>query len=78
MTTSIDVSSLLDPEIVALLAASPVNIGEVLGSLTAESVVSVREMFAATPPPPLSDLVNRSDVSLAGRGTASEIGRAHV
>ena len=71
MTTSIDVSSLLDPEIVALLAASPVNIGEVLGSLTAESVVSVREMFAATPAPPLSDLVDRTDVSLAGRGTAS-------
>lgn len=66
-----DVSSLLDPEIAAMLAASPVNIGEVLASLTPESVVTIREMFAATPPPPLSDEVTREDVSLEGRGTAS-------
>ena len=71
MADHVDVTSLLDPEIAAMLAASPVNIGEVLGSLTPESVVTIREMFSATPPPPLSDEVTREDVSLEGRGTAS-------
>lgn len=71
MADHVDVTSLLDPEIAAMIAASPVNIGEVLGSLTPESVVTIREMFSATPPPPLSDEVTREDVSLEGRGTAS-------
>lgn len=71
MTRPLDIIPLLDPEVAAMLAASPVNIGEVLGSLTRESVVTIREMFAATPPPPLSDEVTREDIALDGRGTAA-------
>ena len=51
MAQPLDIRPLLDPEISALLAASPVDIGAALGSLTNESVVEIRAMFGATPPP---------------------------
>ena len=67
----LDIRPLIDPEVSALLAASPVDIGATLSSLTVENVAMIREMFGATPPPPLSDRVTREDHPLDGRGTAS-------
>ena len=67
MAQPLDIRPLLDPEISALLAASPVDIGAALGSLTNESVVEIRAMFGATPPPPLSDSVERTDYPVPGR-----------
>ena len=67
MAQPLDIRPLLDPEIAALLAASPVDIGAALGSLTNESVVEIRTMFGATPPPPLSDSVERTDYPVPGR-----------
>ena len=67
MAQPLDIRPLLDPEISALLAASPVDIGAALGSLTNESVVEIRAMFGATPPPPLSDSVERTDYLVPGR-----------
>lgn len=49
MAQPLDIRPLLDPEISALLAASPIDIGAALGSLTNESVVEIRTMFGATP-----------------------------
>ena len=71
MTQPLDIRPLLDPEISALLAASPVDIGGVLASLTNESIVDIRAMFSATPPPPLSDTIERTDHVLVDRGTAT-------
>jgi acetyl esterase/lipase len=67
MAQPLDIRPLLDPEISALLAASPIDIGAALGSLTNESVVEIRTMFGATPPPPLSDSVERTDYPVPGR-----------
>ena len=71
MAKPLDIRPLLDPEIAAMLAASPVDIGAVLGSLTKESIVDIRTMFGATPPPPLSDTVERTDYDLPGRDGVS-------
>jgi acetyl esterase/lipase len=71
VTQPLNIRPLLDPEISALLAASPVDIGGVLASLTNESIVDIRAMFSATPPPPLSDTIERTDHVLVDRGTAT-------
>lgn len=71
MAEPLDIRPLLDPEIANLLAASPVDIGAVLGALTNESIADIRVMFGATPPPPLSETVERTDHELPGRGGAT-------
>lgn len=64
MGNPIDVRALLDPEIAAALAAMPFDIGAALGALNDETIGMMREMFAATPQPPVSDLVSREWVGV--------------
>lgn len=58
---TLDVRTLLDPDIAAGLAALPFDIGEVLGSLTDESLPGIREALATLPAPEVSDAVVRTD-----------------
>ena len=57
----IDVAALLDPEIAAVLAAMPIDLGALLGGLTDDNVVSVREAMGAMPALELSEGVERTD-----------------
>lgn len=59
--TDLDVSPLIDSDVVAALAEIPVDIGALLGGLTDESLPGVRELFAQMPVPELSDAVERVD-----------------
>lgn len=62
----IDPRRLLDPEVAAALAAMPVDVGAVLGSLSDASVADVRALMAQMPTPELSDRVERSDHAVPG------------
>ena len=73
--TSVDVRALLDPEIAAVLAAMPFDIGQILGSLTAETVAPVREMFNAPVPVELSDRVARTDYPVTDDGVVVRVHR---
>jgi acetyl esterase/lipase len=55
----LDVSSLLDPEIAAFLAAMPFDIGAALGSMNDDTIAAIREGFNAAAPVELSDQVVR-------------------
>ncbi len=56
----LDVTPLLDTEIAEYLASLPFDIGAMMGALSDENVAQMRELFAATPQPPLSDRVERA------------------
>jgi acetyl esterase/lipase len=64
--TPIDIAALLDPEIAAVLAAMPIDLGALLGGLTDDNVASAREVLGAMPVPELSDGVERSDHAVDG------------
>lgn len=57
----IDVTTMLDPEIAAALAAIPLDIGKLLGALSDDTVATTRTMMGAMPAPELSDSVTRTD-----------------
>jgi acetyl esterase/lipase len=59
--SDLDVSPLVDPDVVAAFAELPVDIGALLGGLTDEALPGVRELFAQMPVPELSDAVERTD-----------------
>lgn len=59
--SDLDVSPLVDPDVVAAFAELPVDIGALLGGLTDEALPGVRELFAQMPAPELSDAVERTD-----------------
>jgi acetyl esterase/lipase len=61
MTPSVDVRPLIDAEVAALLDASPIDVGAVLGGLTLENLADVRAVMADRPIEPLSDDVVRTD-----------------
>jgi acetyl esterase/lipase len=61
MPHHVDVAALLDPEIAAVLAAMPIDLGGLLGGLTDDNVAGVREAMGAMPTPELSDGVLRTD-----------------
>jgi acetyl esterase/lipase len=54
MADTLDTRSLIDPEIAAVLAASPIDIGALLGGLTDDNVAGVRAAFGQMPRPELS------------------------
>ncbi len=62
----LDTAALLDPDVKAALAAIPFDVGALLGSLTDDTVASVRSMWSAAPPPELSDQVDRTWHDLPG------------
>lgn len=51
----------LDAECKAALDEFPVDIGELLGGLTADGIAGIREIWSAMPAPELSDGVERND-----------------
>ena len=59
--SDLDVSPLIDPDVITAFAEIPVDIGALLGSLTDEAMPGVRELFAQMPVPELSDAVERTD-----------------
>jgi acetyl esterase/lipase len=61
MPHPIDVATLLDPEIAAVLAAMPIDLGALFAGLTDDSVAGVRETMAAMPVPELSGGVDVSE-----------------
>lgn len=61
MNAALDVTSLLDPEIAAVLGALPIDVGALLGSLSNETIVDVRVTMSMMPMPELSDRVERTD-----------------
>jgi acetyl esterase/lipase len=61
MDDILDVRSLLDPEIAAVLASLPVDMGELFGSLSDETLPSVRALMGRMPMPELSADVERAD-----------------
>ena len=63
MPAPLDVRALLDPEIAAALSAIPFD----LGQLSAAALPAIRAGFAAMPPVPLSDQVERTDHAIPGR-----------
>jgi acetyl esterase/lipase len=63
MSVSVDVRTLLDPDVAAALAAFPMA----LGSLSAESLPIIRQAFASMPALPLSDAVERTDHDVPAR-----------
>ena len=62
----LDKQNLLDPEIAAIPAALPVDIGKLLGSLSDATLQSVRELMGKRPSPELSDDVRRTDYAIDG------------
>jgi len=56
---SLDVASLLDPEIAAFIASLPFDVGAALGSMTDDTIDVMRQAFNAAPPLELSDEVTR-------------------
>jgi len=67
MSTPLDVRALLDPEVAAALTAIPFD----LGILSDATLPAIRAGFAAAPPLPLSDQVERSDHAIPGRAGVS-------
>ena len=63
MPAPLDVRPLIDPEIAAVLAQMPFD----LGALSHETLPKLRAALAAPPPTPLSDQVERTDHALPGR-----------
>lgn len=63
MAAPLDVRPLVDPEIAAVLALMPFD----LGALSDATLPAIRAGFAAAPPLPLSDQVERSDHGIPGR-----------
>jgi acetyl esterase/lipase len=61
MTDPLDVRPLLDPEIADVLANFPIDVGALLGSLSDDSVASIRETMSLMPVPELSERVTRTD-----------------
>ncbi len=61
MITTVDVNSLLDPDIAAVLGALPIDVGALLASLSDETVAEVRATMSMMPMPELSDRVERTD-----------------
>lgn len=59
--STLDVAALIDPDVAEALAALPVDLGALLGSLTDDSVAGVRDLMAQMPVPELSDAVERTD-----------------
>lgn len=59
--STLDVAALIDPDVAEALAALPVDLGALLGSLTDDAVAGVRELMAQMPVPELSDAVERTD-----------------
>ena len=59
--STVDVTTLIDPEVAAALAELPIDIGAMLGALTDERVAEVRDLFSQMPVPELSDAVERTD-----------------
>jgi acetyl esterase/lipase len=60
----LDVSTLLDPDIAAALAALPFDIGAALGSMNDDTIAVMREGFNAVAPVELSDDVTREWVAV--------------
>jgi acetyl esterase/lipase len=67
MSAPLDVRALLDPEVAAALAAIPFD----LGILSDATLPAIRAGFAAAPPVPLSDQVERRDHAVPGRPSVS-------
>jgi acetyl esterase/lipase len=61
MNATLDVQSLLDPEIAAVLGALPIDVGALLGSLSNDTITDVRATMSMMPMPELSDRVKRTD-----------------
>ncbi len=61
MIATVDVKSLLDPDIAAVLGALPIDVGALLASLSDETVAEVRATMSMMPMPELSDRVERTD-----------------
>jgi len=61
MTPTVDVRLLIDPELAAMLDASPIDVGAVLGGLTLDNIDDVRAVMSERPVEPLSDGVTRTD-----------------
>jgi len=57
MAEPLDTRPLIDPDIAAVLAASPIDIGALLGGLTDDNVAGVRAAFGQLPRPELSGQV---------------------
>ncbi len=66
MDDILDVRGLLDPEIAAVLALLPLDIGELFGSLSDTTLPMVREVMGQMPLPELSDSVERTDHVVEG------------
>jgi acetyl esterase/lipase len=74
--TTVDVRSLLDPEAAAFLAAMPFDIGEMLGTLTDETLPTARAMMGAPiPAEMLSDRVERTDHVVNDHGVVVRVHR---
>ena len=58
----------LDAEVSEALAAIPIDIGELLGGLTDDTVAAVRDAMGQMPVPELSDDVERRDHEVPGSG----------
>jgi acetyl esterase/lipase len=61
MPANVDVRPLIDPEVAAMLDASPIDVGALLGGLTLDNLAAVRAVMAERPVEPLSDDVTRTD-----------------
>jgi acetyl esterase/lipase len=61
MNHPLEVRNLLDPEIAAVLAALPIDVGQLLGSLSPDTLPIVRAAMGMMPLPELSDDVERVD-----------------
>ena len=67
MTSTVDVMTLIDPEVAAALAA----LGMRLGELSDATLQSIRAQRDAAPLPPLSDVVDRRDHAVSERPPVS-------
>ncbi len=61
MSKPLDVKPLLDPDIAEVLRGFPIDIGALLGSLSDDTIESVRATMSMMPIPELSDRVERTD-----------------
>jgi acetyl esterase/lipase len=61
MNPTVDVRPLIDREVAAVLDASPIDIGKLLGGLTLDNLDDVRATMADRPVEPVSDNVSRTD-----------------
>jgi acetyl esterase/lipase len=66
--TATSTAAPLDPDVAAVLAAMPIDVGALLGGLTDDSIADVRAAMGQMPVPELSDKVLRTDHEIPGSG----------